>query len=54
MPLVLALGRQKKVGLKFQVSIVYVVSSRTARAIQRNLVSETNKKTHTSNKINIF
>jgi hypothetical protein len=29
---------------EFEVSLVYKVSSRTARAIQRNPVSETNKK----------
>ena len=49
MPLVIALGRQGQANLyKFQVSLVYRVSSRTARATQRNPVSikqnKTNKK----------
>ena len=40
-----ALGRQRKVNSNFEASLVYIVNSRTARAIQRNPVSKkTNKK----------
>jgi hypothetical protein len=40
-PLIPALGRQIS---EFQASLVYRVSSRTARAIQRNPVSKTKQK----------
>jgi hypothetical protein len=46
MPLIPALGRQRQVDF-WEASLVYRVSSRTARAIQRNPVS---KKTTTNNK----
>ena len=42
MPLIPALGRQRQVD--FEASFVYKVSSRTARAIQRNSVSKKKKK----------
>jgi hypothetical protein len=42
-PLIPALGRQRQVS-EFEVSLVYKVSSRTARAIQRNPVSKNQKK----------
>jgi hypothetical protein len=35
-PLVPALGRQRQADFEFEASLVYKVSSRTARAIQRN------------------
>jgi hypothetical protein len=41
MPLIPALGRQRQVA-----SLVYKVSSRTARTAQRNLVSKTKKQTN--------
>jgi hypothetical protein len=52
MPLIPALGRQRQVNLyEFEVSIiVYRVSSRTARANQRNLVSKKQKTTTTTTK----
>jgi hypothetical protein len=40
MPLISALGRQRQA----EASLVYKVSSRTARAIQRNTVSKEKKK----------
>jgi hypothetical protein len=41
MPLILALGRQRQVNLcEFKASLVYIVSSRIARAPQRNPVSK--------------
>jgi hypothetical protein len=46
--LIPALGRQRQEISEFEASLVYKVSSRTARAIQRNPVSknkQTNKKT---------
>jgi hypothetical protein len=46
-PLIPALGRQRQVDLlssEFEASLVYKVSSRTARAIQRNTVSKKKKK----------
>jgi hypothetical protein len=43
-PLIPALGRQRQVDLEFEASLVYRVSSRTARAIQRNPVSKNQKK----------
>jgi hypothetical protein len=45
MPLIPALGRQRKQISEFKASLVYKVSSRTARAIQRNPVSKKKKKT---------
>jgi hypothetical protein len=41
---VAALERQKQVDSEFEASLVYKVSSRTARAIQRNPVSRKKKK----------
>jgi hypothetical protein len=38
-------GRGRQIS-EFEASLVYKVSSRTARAIQRNPVSETNKQTN--------
>ena len=44
-PLISALGRQKQVGLcEFEAGLVYKMSSRTARATQRNLVLRKKKK----------
>jgi hypothetical protein len=44
MPLIPALGRGRQIS-EFEASLAYKVSSRTARAIQRNPVSkQTNKK----------
>jgi hypothetical protein len=46
MPLIPALGRQRQAGVsEFKTSLVYRVSSRTARAIQRNPVSKKQNKT---------
>jgi hypothetical protein len=39
-PLIPALGRQRQADFELEASLVYKVSSRTARAIQRNPVSE--------------
>jgi hypothetical protein len=47
MPLIPALGRQRQGISEFEASLVYRVSSRTARATQRNPVS---KKTKNENK----
>jgi hypothetical protein len=44
---VAALERQKQVDSEFEASLVYKVSSRTARAIQRNPVSRKKKKKKT-------
>jgi hypothetical protein len=44
MPLIPALGRQRQAISEFEASLVYRVSSRTARAIQRNPVSKKPKK----------
>ena len=44
MPLIPALGRHRWIS-EFKASLVYRVSSRTARAIQRNLVSKKQNKT---------
>jgi hypothetical protein len=38
-------GRDKQIS-EFEVCLVYKVSSRTAKAIQRNPVSKTNKQTN--------
>jgi hypothetical protein len=46
MPLISALGRQRQGISEFEASLVYKVSSRTARAIRRNPVSKTNKQTN--------
>jgi hypothetical protein len=43
-PLIPALGRQRQVVSEFKASLVYKVSSRTARAIQRNPISKNQKK----------
>jgi hypothetical protein len=44
MPLIPALGRQRQAISKFEASLVYRVSFRTARATQRNPVSKDPKK----------
>jgi hypothetical protein len=45
MPLIPALRKQKKVDLcEFEASLVYIASSRTARAIQKNIVSKSKQK----------
>lgn len=52
MPLILALGRQRQEELcKFEASLVNIASSRTARAIQKNPVSENQTKPNQTNKI---
>jgi hypothetical protein len=43
MPLIPALGRQRQADFELEASLVYKVSSRTARAIQRNPVSKSQK-----------
>ena len=43
-PIVPALGRQRQADLKFEVTLVYRVSSRTNRATQRNCVEKLKKK----------
>jgi hypothetical protein len=43
-PLIPALGRQRQADSEFEASLVYKVSSRTARAIKRNPVSKKKKK----------
>jgi DNA repair photolyase len=43
-PSIPALGRQRQVDFEFEASLVYRVSSRTARATQRNPVSKKKKK----------
>jgi hypothetical protein len=45
MPLIPALGRQRQADFEFEASLVYRVSSRTARATQRNPVSKKQNKT---------
>jgi hypothetical protein len=40
MPLIPAFGRQRQADSEFKASLVYRVSSRTARDTQRNLVSK--------------
>jgi hypothetical protein len=58
MPLIPALGRRGRQISEFKASLVYRVSSRTARATQRNLVSkktknkQTNKQTKNKKKPN--
>jgi hypothetical protein len=47
MPLIPALGRKGRQISEFEGSLVYRVSSRTARATQRNLVSKNNKQNKT-------
>ena len=49
MPLIPALKRQRQTDFEFETSLVNKVSSRRARAIQRNPVSK-NKRTNTKNK----
>jgi hypothetical protein len=44
MPLIPALGRERQAISEFEASLLYKVSSRTARAIQRNPVSKNQKK----------
>jgi hypothetical protein len=44
MPLIPTLGRQRQADFKFEASLVYRVSSRTAKTVQRNPTSK-NKKT---------
>ena len=44
MPLIPALGRQRQADFELEASLVYKVSSRTARAIQRNPVLKNQKK----------
>jgi hypothetical protein len=44
-PLIPALGRQRQEDHEFEASLVYRVSSRTARATQRNPVSKKKQKT---------
>jgi hypothetical protein len=49
MPLISALGRQRQADIsEFEASLVYRVSSRTAKATQRKpcLEKQTNKRTH--------
>jgi hypothetical protein len=43
MPLIPALGRQRRIS-EFEASLVYRLSSRTARAIQKNPVLKSQKK----------
>jgi hypothetical protein len=51
MPLIPALRRQRQADFKFEASLVYKVSSRTTRAIQRNPVW---KKTKNKRRENLF
>jgi len=44
MPLIPARGRQRQADSEFEASLLYRVSSRTARATQRNPVSKKKKK----------
>jgi hypothetical protein len=43
MPLIPALGKKRQVDSEFEASLVYKVSSRTTRAMQRNPVSKNQK-----------
>jgi hypothetical protein len=53
MPLIPEFRMQRQVGLhEFKASLVYRVSSRAARATQRNLSGRTNKQTN--KQINVF
>ena len=47
MPLILALGRHRPADSKFKASLVYKLSSTTARDIQRNPVSKNKNKNKT-------
>jgi hypothetical protein len=49
-PLIPALGRQRQVISEFKASLVYKVSSRIARAIQRNPVLKNKNKKQTNQK----
>jgi hypothetical protein len=49
-PLIPALGSRGRRISEFEASLVYKVSSRTARAIQRNPVSKNQKQKKTKNK----
>jgi hypothetical protein len=49
MPLIPALGRQRQTDSEFEASLVYRVSSRTARATQRNPVPKKQNKTKQNN-----
>jgi hypothetical protein len=51
MPLVPALGRQRQAISEFEASLVYKVSSRTARATQRNPVSKNQNKQTNKQKV---
>jgi hypothetical protein len=50
MPLIPAVGRQRQVDFWFEGKLVYGVSSRTARAIQRNPVSKQTNNNNNNNK----
>jgi hypothetical protein len=52
MPLIPTLGRQRQVDFEFEASLVFKVSARTARAIQRNPVSKTQNLNQTKTKQN--
>ena len=53
MPLIPTFGRQRQADLsEFEASLVYRVSSRTSRAIQRNPVSKNKTKNKTNKKKN--
>jgi hypothetical protein len=52
MSLILAVKRQRQVDPEFQASLIYRVSSRTARATQRKLVTNKQTRTHQINKNN--
>ena len=49
-----ALGRQRQVGSEFEASLGYRVSSRTARATQRNRLEKQNKTNKKSQFIRLF
>ena len=44
MPLIPALGRQRQADFEFEASLVYKVSSRTARATEKPCLKKTKKK----------
>jgi hypothetical protein len=44
MPLIPTLGRQRQADFKFEASLVYRVSSRTAKTVQRNCLEKPKKK----------